>query len=76
MTHDERKLQSYYASRAPEYDEVYRKPERQADLRSIERWLPPHFSGVAMLEVACGTGYWTAIPCARRSPCRRHRCVA
>ena len=33
-------LQSYYRSRAPEYDRVYLKPERQADLRDIERWLP------------------------------------
>ncbi|MBI5579216.1 MAG: class I SAM-dependent methyltransferase, partial [Deltaproteobacteria bacterium] len=34
-------MQSYYAARAPEYDSVYRKPERQPDLRSIEGWLPP-----------------------------------
>jgi hypothetical protein len=32
-------MQDYYAARAREYDEVYRKPERQADLREIERWL-------------------------------------
>ena len=52
-------MQSYYAARASEYDSVYLKPERQADLRAIERWLPPHFSDAATLEVACGTGYWT-----------------
>lgn len=52
-------MQSYYAARASEYDAVYRKPERQADLRAIERWLPPHFSGRNVLEIACGTGYWT-----------------
>ena len=55
----EQELRSYYTARAPEYDQVYLKPERQSDLREIERWLPPHFAGATMLEVACGTGYWT-----------------
>lgn len=52
-------LQAYYSSRAREYDGVYSKPERQDDLRKIEHWLPRVFAGRAMLEVACGTGYWT-----------------
>jgi len=52
-------MHSYYAARAPEYDSVYLKPERQADLRAIERWLPHMFAGATVLEVACGTGYWT-----------------
>ncbi|MEO8835143.1 MAG: class I SAM-dependent methyltransferase [Caldimonas sp.] len=52
-------LESYYAARAPEYDDVYRKPERQADLRAIEAWLPARLRGATVLEVACGTGYWT-----------------
>ena len=52
-------MQSYYAARASEYDRVYQKPERQADLRHIETWLPSILSGTTVLEVACGTGYWT-----------------
>lgn len=52
-------LHAYYAARAPEYDRVYKKPERQDDLRAIERWLPVVLDGRAALEVACGTGYWT-----------------
>ncbi len=52
-------MQSYYASRAGEYDSIYQKPERQADLRQIEQWLPSVLSGSTVLEVACGTGYWT-----------------
>jgi SAM-dependent methyltransferase len=52
-------LQAYYAARANEYDEVYSKPERQTDLRAMERWLPPLLSGRRVLEIACGTGYWT-----------------
>jgi ubiquinone/menaquinone biosynthesis C-methylase UbiE len=52
-------MQSYYAARAPEYDRVYLKPERQAELRAIENWLPPIFANATVLEMACGTGYWT-----------------
>jgi demethylmenaquinone methyltransferase/2-methoxy-6-polyprenyl-1,4-benzoquinol methylase len=52
-------MHSYYAARAPEYDKVYLKPERQGDLRAIETWLPPLFANVRVLEIACGTGYWT-----------------
>lgn len=61
-------LKAYYAARAPEYDAVYRKPERQDDLRAIEAWLAAALRGRAVLEIACGTGYWTAhlAPAARR----------
>jgi ubiquinone/menaquinone biosynthesis C-methylase UbiE len=52
-------LQSYYALRANEYDAVYQKPERQADLRAIEQWLPLVLQGKHILEIACGTAYWT-----------------
>jgi ubiquinone/menaquinone biosynthesis C-methylase UbiE len=52
-------LQTYYAQRAPEYDAVYAKPERQADLRAIEQWLPHRLAQKDVLEIACGTAYWT-----------------
>lgn len=52
-------MQSYYARRAPEYDAIYRKPERQAELRALEAWLPGCFAGRHVLEVAAGTGYWS-----------------
>ncbi len=52
-------LRHYYAARATEYDRVYRKPERQTDLRAIEAWLPMVFAELRVIEVACGTGYWT-----------------
>jgi demethylmenaquinone methyltransferase/2-methoxy-6-polyprenyl-1,4-benzoquinol methylase len=52
-------MHSYYAARALEYDGIYLKPERQADLRAIEAWLPFRFARASVLEVACGTGYWT-----------------
>ncbi len=52
-------MQSYYAARASEYDRIYQKPERQADLQRLQQWLPPLFAGSRLLEIACGTGYWT-----------------
>lgn len=52
-------LRRYYAARAPYYDAVYDKPERRADLAFLEAWLPAQFAGRRVLEVACGTGYWT-----------------
>lgn len=52
-------MQDYYATRAPEYDKIYLKPERQKDLRQIENWLSHAFDQKSVLEIACGTGYWT-----------------
>jgi SAM-dependent methyltransferase len=49
----------YYARRAGEYERVYAKPERQGELRTLERSLAPAFAGRRVLEVACGTGWWT-----------------
>jgi len=54
-------LGDYYAERAAEYDEVYRKPERQADLARLRALLPPLVAGKRVLEVAAGTGYWTQV---------------
>lgn len=51
----------YYARRAAEYERIYQKPERQADLRAIEAWIANKpFAGRRVLEIACGTGWWTA----------------
>lgn len=59
MNLDDSTLRGYYAARAPEYDRVYDKPERRADHAAIREWLPPMFAGRRVLEIACGTGYWT-----------------
>ena len=52
-------MHKYYASRAPVYDRVYHIPERQPDLRYLEGWIPTLFERKKVLEIACGTGYWT-----------------
>ncbi|HEY9230017.1 MAG TPA: class I SAM-dependent methyltransferase [Gemmatimonadaceae bacterium] len=52
-------LVAYYKARAAEYERVYEKPERQADLRRLHEIIPPLFEGRRVLELACGTGYWT-----------------
>src|ERR1044071_689229 len=59
MSNSEQTMETYYAARAPEYDRIYQKPERQADLGALRRWVPAKFVGARVLEIACGTGYWT-----------------
>jgi SAM-dependent methyltransferase len=53
--------EEYYQERALEYDRVYQKPERQADLQLVRKWLAPFFGGLRVLEIATGTGYWTDV---------------
>jgi demethylmenaquinone methyltransferase/2-methoxy-6-polyprenyl-1,4-benzoquinol methylase len=55
--HDD--LQRYCAERANEYDRVYQKPERQGDIARLRETLCGLLKGHRVLEVACGTGYWT-----------------
>jgi SAM-dependent methyltransferase len=50
---------TYYKSRAGEYEEIYFKQERQEELKKIEDILKDIFSGKSVIEIACGTGYWT-----------------
>ena len=52
---------SYYAERATEYERIYNKPERQADLRQLRNFVERTFAGADVFELACGTGYWTEI---------------
>lgn len=54
-------LVRYYAQRAGEYERVYQKPERQVELQKLRDYIEKTFAGLDVLEVACGTGYWTEV---------------
>ena len=52
-------MERYYSKRAAEYEQIYQKPERQHELEWLRGRIPELFAGRTVLEVACGTGYWT-----------------
>ena len=54
-------LVEYYAKRAAEYERIYAKVERQADLQALRTRVGKMFAGRKVLELACGTGYWTKV---------------
>jgi ubiquinone/menaquinone biosynthesis C-methylase UbiE len=54
-------MEKYYARRAAEYEGIYHKPERQADLARMRVDIPRLFVNQRVLEIACGTGYWTPL---------------
>jgi SAM-dependent methyltransferase len=56
---DHTDLAAYYAKRAGNYEQIYEKPERQADLAVLHQRVPDALRGQRVLEIACGTGYWT-----------------
>jgi demethylmenaquinone methyltransferase/2-methoxy-6-polyprenyl-1,4-benzoquinol methylase len=54
-------LVEYYARRAPEYETIYGKPERQNDLSLLKAFVGRFFAHRHVLEIACGTGFWTEV---------------
>src|SRR5437762_7737196 len=54
-------IESYYAKRAKEYERIYTKAERQDDLQTLRTSLAETFRRKRVLEIACGTGYWTEV---------------
>ncbi|MGE5616557.1 MAG: class I SAM-dependent methyltransferase, partial [Bacillota bacterium] len=52
-------LQQYYSRRAAEYERIYDKPERQHELEWLRHRVPDLLRDRKVLEIACGTGYWT-----------------
>ena len=54
-------LVDYYRRRAREYEAIYAKPERQTDLAFLKKHIAERLAQRRVLEVACGTGYWTVL---------------
>ena len=54
-------LIEYYRRRAGEYEAIYAKPERQSDLLLLKKKFSELLKGTRLLEIACGTGYWTTV---------------
>jgi SAM-dependent methyltransferase len=52
-------LIQYYAVNAATYDQGYEAEEIQDDLEELHERLEDLLSGHKVLELACGTGYWT-----------------
>ena len=57
------KLIQYYNDRASEYEQIYFRevPERREELRQMGEYLREFATGKDVLDLCCGTGYWTAI---------------
>lgn len=52
-------MKKYYAQRAKSYESIYQKPERQDDLRALQTRVCELLKSHSVLEIACGTAYWT-----------------
>ncbi len=54
-------MKEYYDRRAKEYEAVYHRddPVRQQELAEITSAIEEAMRGRRVLEIACGTGYWT-----------------
>ena len=51
----------FYAKSAALTDAIYDVPERQDDLEEMIERVAAMLDGHTVLELACGTGYWTAV---------------
>lgn len=72
QTHTAPRMAQYYDKRAAVYEQVYDKPERQHELEWLRNRIPQVFRGRTVLEVACGTGYWTQF--IARAAAKVHAC--
>lgn len=54
-------LKQFYALNAAAIEDAYDKPERQADLAAMRGKVAELLRGHKVLELACGTGYWTRV---------------
>jgi SAM-dependent methyltransferase len=54
-------MKEYYSRRAQEYEQIYHRddPSRQGELELLSRAMCDTLADLNVLEVACGTGFWT-----------------
>lgn len=54
-------LNEYYSKRAKEYDEIYYRQDkvRLKEQKFLAKYISQTFKGRYVLELACGTGFWT-----------------
>lgn len=59
----DRETINYYRARAPEYEQIYYRdvPERRGEIDEESKRLQELAMGRDVLDLACGTGYWTQI---------------
>ena len=59
----EKHLREYYDQRAQEFESVYHRddPIRQGEQSAIALTMKQALTGRSVLEIACGTGFWTEI---------------
>ena len=53
--------EQFYAKSAPIHDDIYDEEERQEDLEELREFVAYACKGHRVLELACGTGYWTEV---------------
>ena len=52
-------MRSYYAARAPVMNYDWLTPAQKETVEEYGRYLQDEVRGRRVLEIACGTGYWT-----------------
>ncbi|GAA4838293.1 hypothetical protein GCM10023310_15040 [Paenibacillus vulneris] len=60
---DDTKMRDYYGARADEYERIYRRddPNYQQELAMLRSTLASLTKDRSVLEIACGTGYWSQV---------------
>ena len=61
LENSSQEMKQYYNQRAREYENIYFKPERREDIQTLEVELQRRLRTKDVLELACGTGYWTRV---------------
>ncbi len=57
----DKKTENYYSKRAPEYEQIYFRdmPDRRKEIADEVDYIKELCAGKNVLDIACGSGYWT-----------------